>query len=111
VPKSEFASQDWYDVWFPMLAPGAETVKQGQTADTPAQWSAFRKQYRSEMASPEAARTIELLASLSRHANFSVGCYCEHEDRCHRSVLRELLQERGALVAPSEPASPTGAER
>ena len=104
VPKSEFTSQNWYDVWFPNLASSAETVKLGQAADTSAQWAAFKKKYRSEMSSQEAVRIIELLAALSHHSNFSVGCYCENEDRCHRSVLRELLQEQGAQVAPSEQA-------
>ena len=99
VPKSEFASQNWYDVWFPLLSPSPETVKLGQAADTPAQWNAFKKKYRSEMAAPEAARAIQLLAALSRHANFSVGCYCEREERCHRSVLRDLLKEQGGKVA------------
>jgi uncharacterized protein YeaO (DUF488 family) len=96
VPKAEFASQNWYDVWFPNLAPSAETVKLAQEARTPAQWAAFTKKYRAEMAAPENARTIELLAALSHHASFSVGCYCEDEARCHRSVLRELLREKGA---------------
>jgi len=99
VPKPEFASQNWYDVWFPLLSPSPETVKLGQAADTPAQWNAFKKKYRSEMAAPEAARAIQLLAALSRHANFSVGCYCEREERCHRSVLRDLLKEQGGKVA------------
>lgn len=103
VPKAEFASQNWYDVWFPNLAPSAQTVKLAQAAQTPAQWAAFKKKYRSEMAAPETARTIGLLAVLSHHANFSLGCYCEHEDRCHRSVLRQLLQEHGARVAPPPP--------
>ena len=98
VPKSEFASRDWYDVWFPNLAPGVETMKLGQEAKTPAQWAAFARKYRAEMAKPEAGHAIELLATLSRQANFSVGCYCEDEARCHRSVLRALLLERGALV-------------
>lgn len=102
VPKSAFASQNWYDVWFPNLAPSAETVKLAQAAGTPAQWAAFKRKYRSEMAVPDAARSLDLLASLSHHANFSVGCYCEHEDRCHRSVLRELLRERGATLLPQE---------
>jgi uncharacterized protein YeaO (DUF488 family) len=102
VPKAEFASQDWYDVWYPNLAPSAETVKLGQAAQTPAQWAGFKKKYRAEMALPEAARTLELLAALSRHANFSVGCYCEHEDRCHRSVLRDLLREQGAAIAAAD---------
>ncbi len=98
VPKSQFAAQDWYDVWFPNLAPAAATVKLAQAAQTPAQWAAFKKHYRAQMAAPDTARTLDLLAALSRHANFSVGCYCEDEERCHRSVLRELLLERGASV-------------
>ena len=99
VPKSKFASQNWYDVWFPNLAPSVETMKLGQGAQTPAQWAAFIKKYRAEMAAPENARTIELLAVLSRQANFSVGCYCENEEHCHRSVLRKLLLEKGATLA------------
>jgi uncharacterized protein YeaO (DUF488 family) len=97
VPKSEFASQDWYDVWFPNLAPSDETVKLGRQAITAAQWAAFKRKYRAEMARPENDRALELLAALSRDADFSVGCYCEHEERCHRSVLRDLLAEKGAL--------------
>jgi uncharacterized protein YeaO (DUF488 family) len=96
VPKSAFASQNWYDVWFPNLAPSAQSVKAALGAKTPAQWKAFSKKYRAEMATPENARTLDVLAALSRHANFSVGCYCEDESRCHRSVLRALLVERGA---------------
>jgi uncharacterized protein YeaO (DUF488 family) len=98
VPKAEFASQDWYDVWYPNLSPSVETMKLGQAALTPAQWQAFAKKYRSEMGMPENSRTIEVLAALSRHSNFSVGCYCEEEARCHRSVLRELLGAAGADV-------------
>ncbi|HUW35876.1 MAG TPA: DUF488 family protein [Rhodocyclaceae bacterium] len=98
VPKSEFAAQDWYDVWFPNLAPSAETVKLAQEAATPAQWAAFIKKYRSEMATPEASHTLELLAALSHQANFSVGCYCENEAHCHRSALRALLAEKGAEI-------------
>jgi uncharacterized protein YeaO (DUF488 family) len=96
VPKSQFASQNWYDVWYPNLSPSAETVKLGLSAETPAQWRAFVKKYKKEMSTSENARTIELLAALSKHTNFSVGCYCEDETRCHRSVLRELLKEAGA---------------
>ena len=96
VPKSEFASRDFYDVWFPNLAPSVETMKLGQQATTPAQWAAFARKYRAEMASPDNAHAIALLAALSHHANFSVGCYCENEAHCHRSVLRELLREKGA---------------
>lgn len=98
VPKAEFASRDWYDVWFPNLAPSPETVKLAQEAHTPTQWAAFAKQYRAEMARPENSHAIELLAALSRQTNFSVGCYCEDEARCHRSILRALLLEKGAEV-------------
>ena len=99
VPKSEFAKRDFYDVWYPNLAPSVETMKLGLTAETAAQWKRFEKAYNSEMAAPGAARTIEVLALLSRDANFSVGCYCEDESRCHRSLLRELLARNGALIA------------
>ena len=99
VPKAEFASQNWYDVWFPNLAPSVETMKVGHAAQTPAQWAAFAKKYRAEMAAPESARTIELLAMLSRQTNFSIGCYCENEAHCHRSVLRALLVDNGATLA------------
>jgi uncharacterized protein YeaO (DUF488 family) len=98
VPKAAFASQDWYDVWYPNLAPSVETLKLGQLAETPAQWAAFTRRYRAEMAAPEASRTLDLLAALSHTSAFSVGCYCEEEARCHRSVLRVLLLERGAEV-------------
>jgi uncharacterized protein YeaO (DUF488 family) len=100
VPKAEFATQDWYDLWFPNLAPSAQTMKLGQQADTPAQWQAFARRYRAEMAEPEHAHAIALLALLSRQTHFSVGCYCEHESRCHRSILRELLAAQGAVLAP-----------
>jgi uncharacterized protein YeaO (DUF488 family) len=100
VPKGEFASRNWYDVWFPNLAPSVETMKFGRNATTPAQWARFVKRYRAEMATPENRHAIELLAALSRQCSFSVGCYCEDEAHCHRSVLRELLVERGALVVP-----------
>jgi uncharacterized protein YeaO (DUF488 family) len=99
VPKAEFAAQDWYDVWFPNLAPSVETMKLGQQAAAPKDWAAFGKRYRAEMASPEASRTLDVLAALSRHADFSVGCYCADEAHCHRSILRELLLEKGAKVA------------
>ncbi len=98
VPKTAFASGNWYDVWFPTLAPSMDTMKLGQAAETPAQWAAFVKKYRSEMATPEAAHAIALLAALSHTTNLSVGCYCEDETRCHRSVLRQLLGERGAVI-------------
>jgi uncharacterized protein YeaO (DUF488 family) len=98
VPKSEFASGNWYDVWLPNLAPAAETVKLALASESPKQWAAFVKRYRSEMASPDASRVLDLLAALSHGTDFSVGCYCEDEARCHRSVLRDLLVERGARV-------------
>lgn len=98
VPKTAFASQNWYDVWFPNLAPSVETMKAGQAAATPAEWIAFLKKYRAEMATLDNSRTLDLLATLSHHANFSVGCYCEDESRCHRSILRALLLEKGAKL-------------
>lgn len=98
VPKSQFAAQNWYDVWFPNLAPSPETIKLAQTATTPRQWAAFARKYKAEMSAPEASRTLDLLAALSHHGNFSVGCYCEDESRCHRSILRELLAQRGARL-------------
>lgn len=101
VPKQDFAAGNWYDVWYPNLAPSADTVKLAQTAETPAQWAAFQRRYRAEMATPDNSHSIELLAKLSHQTDFSVGCYCEHEAHCHRSVLRELLLEKGALVEPA----------
>jgi len=100
VPKAEFASQNWYDVWFPNLAPSIKTMKVAQNAKTPAQWTRFIKKYRAEMATPENSHAIELLASLSRQCNFSVGCYCENEAHCHRSILRQLLADKGAKLEP-----------
>lgn len=96
VPKSEFASQNWYDVWFPVLAPSAETMKAGQEAATDAAWAAFTRKYRSEMKAPDAEHALNLLAALSHTADLSVGCYCAEEAHCHRSILRELLAARGA---------------
>lgn len=99
VPKTEFAKQDCYDVWVPELAPSVETLKLGQAAAGEKGWRAFAKRYRAEMAAPETGRTIALLAALSRQTDFSVGCYCEDESRCHRSLLGELLAEAGAQLA------------
>ena len=99
VPRKAFASRNWYDVWYPNLAPSAETIKIGQRASTAKDWKAFVRRYRTEMAAPENRRTLELLAALSHDTNFSVGCYCEDESRCHRSVLRVLLAECGAKLA------------
>lgn len=99
VPKAKFASENWYDVWLPNLAPAADTVALALDADTPAQWKRFEKRYRSEMKQPDNAHLLELFAALSTSANFSMGCYCADESRCHRSILRALLREQGALVA------------
>jgi uncharacterized protein YeaO (DUF488 family) len=99
VPKAEHASRDFYDVWLPALAPSEGLVKQALKASDERSWRAFTAKYRAEMKRPEAARLLELLAALSRQADFSVGCYCAEEARCHRSVLRELLQEHGAVLA------------
>ncbi len=99
VPKSEFASGNWYDVWYPNLSPNPELVKLALNARTDKEWKAFEKGFRAEMKVPEASRTLDLLAALSHQSNFSVGCYCEDETRCHRSILRALLTERGADVA------------
>ena len=96
VPREQHASRNWYDAWLPELAPSGRLVKLAQAAASPRDWATFVKRYRSEMAAPEKARMLRLLAALSHHANFSVGCYCADEAQCHRSVLRALLAEQGA---------------
>ena len=101
VPKSEFASQNWYDLWFPNLSPSPELVKEALAAESERDWAAFAKKFRAEMASPDNARTLDLLAALSHQTNFSVGCYCADESRCHRSILRALLIEKNAKMADS----------
>ncbi|MCT7297936.1 DUF488 family protein [Ralstonia sp. CHL-2022] len=107
VPKEEFASRDFYDVWMPLLSPTSELVKQAQAAQTAHDkdqqnkgWQTFVRHFRTEMRDGDAARLLDMLAALSHQTNLSVGCYCEDEAHCHRSVLRELLRERGAKVAP-----------
>ncbi|HUL65193.1 MAG TPA: DUF488 family protein [Burkholderiaceae bacterium] len=99
VPKADFARRDFYDVWLPNLAPSEELLKRGQAADDERAWKAFARAYRAEMKHPDASRVLDLLAALSQKTDFAVGCYCADEARCHRSVLRELLLERGANVA------------
>ena len=99
VPKSEFATQDWYDVWYPKLAPSAETMKLGQSVESDKDWAVFLRKYRAEMNEPDASRNLDLLAALSHQTNFAMGCYCENEARCHRSLLRDLLKERGAAIS------------
>lgn len=96
VPKREFASRDFYDAWLPELAPSEELVKRAQSAKTEREWRAFVRAYRREMGAPTPSRLLDLLAALSHSSAFALGCYCEDETRCHRSVLRELLEERGA---------------
>ncbi len=98
VPKADFSRLDWYDVWFPVLAPSAALMKAGQAAKTDRQWAAFFRKFRAEMSAPAASQSLDVLAALSQYANFSMGCYCENEQRCHRSQLRALLLERGAQV-------------
>jgi len=98
VPKAKFSSQNWYDVWFPNLAPSLNAMKLAQKAATAREWAAFTKKYRAEMKAPEKRQSLALLAALSHHTKFSVGCYCEDETRCHRSLLRKLLIENGADV-------------
>jgi uncharacterized protein YeaO (DUF488 family) len=99
VPRAAWARDGWFDVWYPELAPSAVLVREGLVARSEAQWRRFAQRYRREMAAPAPRRTIALLAVLSQAADFSVGCYCADEARCHRGVLRELLAEGGARLA------------
>jgi uncharacterized protein YeaO (DUF488 family) len=99
VPKEEFASRDYYDTWLPNVAPSAELMAQGRAARTDKEWAAFKRKYQAEMNQRDASRVLDLLAALSHQTAFSVGCYCDDEQRCHRSVLRELLAQRGAEIA------------
>ena len=102
VPKAEFASRDFYDVWYPVLSPSAELVARAlaaQATNDAKGWRAFERHFRAEMAQPDASRTLDLLAAFSHQTNFSLGCYCEDEAHCHRSILRALLAERGADIA------------
>ena len=96
VPKTRYATEDWFDVWLPNLAPSPDTMKLAKAASSDREWARFFKKYRSEMAAPESGRVLDLLCALSHQTSFSVGCYCADEARCHRSVLRALLSERGA---------------
>lgn len=98
VPKSRYAADDWYDVWLPDLAPSQQLVTQARASTSASSWRTFVRKYTSEMKRPEASRLLDLLAALSHTANFSVGCYCEDEEHCHRSVLRRLLAARGARI-------------
>jgi len=98
VPKSDFARLDYYDVWFPNLSPSAELVQEALRAADSRDWAAFCRKFRREMTAPDRSRELDVLAALSHHTNLALGCYCRDESRCHRSVLRELLLERGADV-------------
>lgn len=98
VPRKDFASRNFYDVWLPILSPTPDTLKLGLGAENDREWSKFIKRFRAEMAKPDPTATLNLLAAMSHQANFSIGCYCEDETHCHRSVLRKLLRERGAIM-------------
>ena len=98
VPKSEFSKRDFYDVWLPILAPSQELVSMAQASQDERSWNTFKRRYRAEMNEPDASRVLDLLAALSHQTNLSLGCYCESEERCHRSILKELLSERGAAL-------------
>ena len=99
VPKSEFARRDFYDVWQPLLSPSAELVAEAKAAEDDKAWDVFRRKFKAEMNQPAASHLLDLLAALSHQTAMAVGCYCENEAHCHRSVLRELLVERGAEVS------------
>ena len=99
VRKERYAADDWFDVWYPELSPCADLVAKARGAETDEDWADFVRAFRKEMEEPAARRTLDLLAALSKGARFSLGCYCETEVRCHRSILRALLEERGADIA------------
>jgi len=98
VAKKDFAKLDYYDVWLPILSPSAQLVSVGLGAKDDKAWKSFERKYRAEMNQPDASRTLDLLAALSHDSDFSVGCYCENENRCHRSILKRLLVDRGAAL-------------
>ena len=98
VPKSEFARRDFYDTWLPNLAPSAPLMAEAQAAQSDREWAAFKRKFNAQMKEPEASHLLDLLAALSHQTSFSLGCYCEDENHCHRSVLRELLAARGAAI-------------
>jgi uncharacterized protein YeaO (DUF488 family) len=99
VRKDRYAKDNWYDVWLPALSPSAGLLSSAlKSLDNPVTWRRFTKRYESEMAKPDASRILDTLAALSHHANFSVGCYCENEQRCHRTILRRILEKHGAKI-------------
>jgi|SRR5215469_2599735 uncharacterized protein YeaO (DUF488 family) len=99
VSQERYAKDNWYDVWYPDLSPTPQLMAQAKAGQSESDWQAFVRQFRKQMREPAARRTLDLLSALSPSANFSLGCYCEREDRCHRSILRELLKERGARIS------------
>ena len=99
VSKERFAADDWYDVWYPNLSPSPPVMQMALHAKDDKEWAAFARKFKAEMAQPDASRSLDLLAALSHGSHFSMGCYCEDESRCHRSLLRELLVQRGADIA------------
>ena len=99
VPKTHFARRDFYDVWLPNLSPSPALLTLAQQADDDRSWKTFERRFRAEMNKPDAARVLDLLAALSHQTSFSLGCYCENEDRCHRSILKKLLAERGSAFS------------
>ena len=103
VPKTDWAKRDFYDVWLPLLAPSEPLLKQALGAQDERSWKTFVRRYRAEMKSPDTARVLDTLAALSHQSDFAVGCYCQDEERCHRSILRELFEERGADIAARSP--------
>jgi uncharacterized protein YeaO (DUF488 family) len=98
VPKAEFASRDYYDVWLPTLSPTVELMAEAKAATNASEWNAFKRKFRTQMEGPDTSKVLDVLATLSHQTNFSVGCYCDDESHCHRSVLRALLEERGAKI-------------
>jgi uncharacterized protein YeaO (DUF488 family) len=100
VSKDRYALDNWYDIWYPELSPTPRLMAQGKLSQSESDWNAFVRQFRKQMSEPALSRTLGLLSAFSHGANFSLGCYCEREDRCHRSVLRAMLDERGARLAP-----------
>ena len=99
VPKAEFASRDYYDAWLPNLSPSAALVAEGLAVDNDKDWATFSRKYRAEMSQPDASHLLDALAALSHQTSFAIGCYCENENRCHRSLLRDLLAQHGAEIA------------
>ena len=106
VRKERYGEENWYDVWYPQLSPTPQLMAQAKSSRSESEWGAFVRRFRKQMGEPGASRTLDLLAALSAGSNFSIGCYCEREDRCHRSILRALLNERGASMTGANEDGP-----